>query len=198
MPCLKGKQRCGWHWLAAQPLETQREAARRRLSRAQARPGHVPRSRVPKALWPPQARWCAGCQSFVPLFYTQGSRCLACARAAARASHVERTYGLAGSEEDALRIWQGDRCFVCGRKFARRQPAVDHDHVTSGVRGLLCSDDKFGCNVTLRRLLGDLEACRRLVAYVEKWPLERMRSGEPPWVYELAAPDDTEDGPPPF
>lgn len=196
-PAMKQRQRCGWHVLAREPITRQAEAAERRLAAAQARPGFVHRARMPAEQWPAGARWCAGCQSFVPLFYVRGSRCLACARAGARASHVRRTYGLDGDEERALHRWQGGRCFVCGRRATTRELAVDHDHVTGAVRGLLCSDDTFGCNVTLRRLLGDLDAARRLVAYVEKWPLQRMRDGEPPVRYG-SPPAAPATDPPPF
>lgn len=188
-PAMKGKRKCGWHWLADQPMETQARAASSRLSKA----AGPRRSRVSQA--PPGCRWCSGCQSFVPLFYTRGSRCLADARAAARASHVARTYSITAAEELALSAWQSGRCFVCGRKAKTRSLAVDHDHETGEVRGLLCSDDKYGCNVLLRRILGDPAAAARLLAYTERTPLERMRAGEPAWQFSEPVEDI---GVPPF
>jgi hypothetical protein len=173
-PARKGEQKCDWHWLMAAPLEVQIAAAEIREGRARTR-----RARVPASEWPDGGRWCAGCQSFVPTFYTRGSRCLACSHRAARASHVARTYAIDPLEEARLRRWQMGRCWVCGRRAMTRELAVDHDHVTGEVRGLLCSDDKYGCNVLLRMVLGDPEMARRLLAYVEKWPLQRMRDGEP-------------------
>ena len=193
LPAAKGRQVCGWHVLIKAPLDAQESAAAWRLARAP-----LPhRPRVSKELWPPSARWCAGCQSFVPEFYCRGSRCLACHRRAARASHVERTYDITGDEEAALRAWQGGRCFICGRRALTRQLATDHDHESGAVRGMLCSDDKFGCNVALRRLLGDVEAARRLLAYVERSPLSRMRDGDPPWRY-VETPERDDVGPAPF
>lgn len=193
---MTGKQRCGWHWLATRTLAEQLAAAETRLARAQARPGYVFRARVPQAEWPAGGRWCSGCQSMIPLFYVSGSQCKACRGRSQRASHVQRTYGLDPAEEHDLLAWQGGRCFICGRRQATRRLAVDHDHVTGAVRGLLCSDDEHGCNVLLRRLLADEAAAQRLVAYVQKTPIARMRDGEPPWRYTEAPQRD--DGPPPF
>lgn len=149
----------------------------------------------PRADWPAGWRWCSGCLSLVPLWYCSGSRCGPCERRARRARHVETTYGISGDEERALKAWQGGKCFICGRRAVTRELAVDHDHATGAVRGLLCSDDEYGCNVLLRRLLADEAAAQRLVAYVQKHPLDRMRDGEPPWAWISPAPDDS---PPPM
>lgn len=182
-PKKKGVHRCVWHWLERQPVERQVAAAQWRLQRAMAKPDFVHRPRVPKDQWPAGGRWCAGCQSFIPDHYVRGSRCRACASQAAYASHVRRTYEITEAEYAQLLEWQGGRCFVCGAVPRARRLAVDHDHVTNEVRGLLCASDEWGCNVSLRRLLGDLEAAKRLVAYVEMRPLERMRRGEQPPSY---------------
>src|SRR5690242_2005107 len=148
---MRGKQQCQWHWLLKQPAMAQAAALRQRLRLAE---GSERRARVPAAEWPKGERWCAGCQSFVPLFYCSGSRCRACASGANHASHVEKTYGLEPGEYDALYALQGGRCYVCGRKSTRRL-AVDHDHVTGAPRGLLCPDPERGCN---HKVLGPLEA----------------------------------------
>jgi hypothetical protein len=194
-PSMKGYRRCYWHWVAKQPLPVQQQQAIRRREKAEGALGYVFHARM--AGIAPGARWCSGCQRVVPDFYVQGSRCKAHSRMAARASHIERTYDITAAEADDLLQWQGGRCFICGRKVVRRNLAVDHDHVTNAVRGLLCSDSEFGCNVLLRRLLGDRGAAERLLAYVAKSPLDRMRAGEPPWDWRVAKPS-RDDGEPPF
>jgi hypothetical protein len=151
--------------------------------------------RVPAQQWPAGGRWCSRCQSMVPLWYTSGSQCRACRSRSQRAGHVLRTYGLSPDEERDLLAWQGGRCFICGRRAVSRRLAVDHDHATGAVRGLLCSDANFGCNVLLRRLLADEGAARRLVAYVQRSPIDRMRAEEPAWRY--GAPPPSDDGQPP-
>lgn len=184
--CWRAKSRysskwCDWHWMMRQPIEEQIEFAGRRLSRAEKAPGYERRARIAKTEWPAGHRWCAGCQSFIPDFYARGSRCRACASQAAHASHIKRTYDLTETEYRELFAFQGGRCYVCGVETRASRLAVDHDHASGAVRGLLCANDQWGCNVSLRRLLGDLAAAQALLRYVERSPLERLRSGEPPY-----------------
>jgi len=159
-------------------MMAQLEAAQQRLAHAQAQPGYVYRARVPKKEWPEGKRWCAGCQWFCPLDQMRGSRCRACASKAAHASRMKGIYGISGEQYDALYAWQDGRCYICGKRTKKRL-AVDHNHATGAVRGLLCADNEWGCNVALRVILDDLEAAQRLVSYIAKEPLARMLAGEP-------------------
>lgn len=170
------KNRCTWHWLLGQPIEVQVKAARLRGQSAKELGIEIARRKDA----PEGERWCAGCQTFVPLFYAQGSRCRACNSAATHASHVKRTYNLDPGEYEALLRWQDGRCYICRQTPRVRRLAVDHDHATGRVRGLLCANDEWGCNVALRRLLHDPIAGRRLYEYATLPPLERMRAGESP------------------
>jgi hypothetical protein len=179
-----GRHKCQWCYLATLPILEQVARAQMRLEWAQAQPGFVHRSRVSPKLWPKGERWCSGCQWFVPVEYTSGSRCKACASKAAHARRVNTTYGLTGEEYEALFKWQDGRCFICGKRTVKRL-AVDHHHGTGAIRGLLCANDEWGCNVALRVILDDLDAARRLVDYIRKPPLQRMRSGEDgPFTHE--------------
>lgn len=168
---------CGWHWSARQPIEVQVHAALWRLEQT---PADQRRARVPNREWPAGYRWCAGCQTMAPLWYCQGSRCKACASRASHGQHIQRTYGLSQEDYDALLAWQGGRCYIC-RKVPRgnRRLAVDHDHISGAVRGLLCANDEWGCNRAVLGVIQDLEMARRVVAYYEMHPLDRMRSGQP-------------------
>jgi len=137
-PAIKGRQFCKWHHLMRQSSDVQAQAA---ADRRENQLGHdlaVFQARVPKEKWPEGERWCAGCQSFVPLFYCSGSRCKACASSAAHEKRLESTYGI--SPEDYLRIFaaQGGRCGICRNKPRTIRFAVDHDHKTGEVRGILC------------------------------------------------------------
>lgn len=180
--------RCDWCWLAKQPIEKQVDFAERRLLRAQRRPDFVYRARVPKQLWPEGWRWCSGCQCMVPERYVRGSRCRACASQAAHASHVERTYGINEETYSALLRWQAGRCYICGKLPQSKRLAVDHDHRTGAVRGLLCANDEWGCNRSLATILNDLEAAERALQYVQQSPLERMLAGQPAVVSPSPAP----------
>lgn len=134
MPSGKLSPMCYWHRIARTPMNAQIREADKRL--AAAREPH--RKRVPEAFWPPLERWCAGCQAFVPLWYCTGSRCRACAARSRQAQHREKTYGLGQEGYDALNLLQGGKCAICRKRQLDRAIAVDHDHKTGAVRGLLC------------------------------------------------------------
>lgn len=175
----KGKRVCGWHWLLKQPIEVQIEWADKRGAAARAREGHVERLRVPKEEWPAGGRWCSECQGFIPWVYVQGSKCKAHSSRATHASMVKRVYDISGEEYAALLEWQGGRCYICRQVPRVRRLAVDHDHATGAVRGLLCANDEWGCNTTLRRLLNSVEMAQRALEYVTKWPYDRWQEEMP-------------------
>lgn len=82
-------------------------------------------------------------------------------------ARVTKVYGLTAEEYDRLYAHQGGRCAICRRATgASRRLAVDHDHRTGEVRGLLCKSDN--------RLLGfardDVEFFQRAVAYLTEPP----------------------------
>lgn len=137
-PKMKGKQSCVWHWLLRQSSDVQAAYA---VDRREAQLGHdnaVYQARVASEKWPEGERWCASCQSFVPLFYCTGSRCKACASMASHAARLEKTYGIDAAEYDRIFKLQGGRCFICRNKPATIRFAVDHDHQDEDVRGILC------------------------------------------------------------
>ena len=137
-PALKGRQFCYWHALMRMSSDEQAAEANRRLMAWVARCGDLRRTRVPQSDWPEGERWCAGCQSFVPKFYTSGSRCKACVSAAAHAARLEKTYGIDAAEYERIFAKQGRRCAICGNRSRTIRFAVDHDHKTGAVRGILC------------------------------------------------------------
>jgi hypothetical protein len=155
--------------LAKQPAAVQTHWARERFLAA---PPQNRVARVPAAKWPAGTRFCSGCRSFVPLFYTSGSRCRACASAAGHARAIEKTYGLTIRQYNELLRLQGGACAICGKVPRSRRLAVDHDHVTGEVRGLLCASGDFGCNKGLGYFNDDVELLRRAVAYLDSPPAE--------------------------
>jgi hypothetical protein len=188
-PLLEGKHSCLWHWLATQPIELQTEWAdqRRRIAEdawhnaateAQRAGGYPHRSRVAETEWPEGHRWCAECQTMIPLFYCRGSRCVAHASRAAHASMVKTKYDFTREDYENLLAWQRGRCYICQQVPRSKRLAVDHDHRTDQVRGLLCANDEWGCNSTLRRLLNDKGMAKRALEYVERTPWERLQAGE--------------------
>lgn len=177
-PAHHGKRRCIWHLMAEDwPADQQIEAAKGRRAAAE---GRDYRARVPSKEWPPGERWCSGCQGYVPLFYCSGSRCRAHESLASHGARIESIYGITREEYEALLALQGGRCAICGRQPKTKRLAVDHDHDTGEVRGLLCTSDQFGCNLAIvgnleQSPLGALKAAKNIVAYFEQAPLSRMR-----------------------
>lgn len=127
--------------------------------------------RPPKDSWPAGTQFCGVCRSFVPIWYSRSSRCKACASAAAHAKGIEKTYGVELRAYNAILRAQGGRCGICRSVPRSARLAVDHDHATGQVRGLLCKR----CN---HDLLGaahdDVEVLRRAVAYLESPPATRL------------------------
>jgi hypothetical protein len=55
-----------------------------------------------------------------------------------RDSYLQKNYGLSIDEYDLLLRSQGNGCAICGGKSGGKNLAVDHDHKSGEVRGLLC------------------------------------------------------------
>lgn len=88
--------------------------------------------------------------------------------------HIQNTYGLAPGQYDALLAAQGGRCAICRRATGKtRRLAVDHDHQTGEVRGLLCSP----CN---RELIGrhPPDALQRAIDYLTNPPARTILTNE--------------------
>jgi DNA-directed RNA polymerase subunit RPC12/RpoP len=90
------------------------------------------------------------------------------------------TYGITGEQYDDLLRRQEGNCAICGRhnlEFSRKL-AVDHDHHTLEIRGILCQS----CN---REIIGKLrgregaEILRKAADYLDKeytgWIIPKKR-----------------------
>jgi hypothetical protein len=170
--------RCYWHALLELPIDEQIGYAEKREAKARAVDGFTERPRVAAAEWPEGTRWCSGCQWFVPVFYTQGSRCKACGSKAAYSSYLKSEYNITYDDYKAMYDWQGGRCYICRRAPKKKRLAIDHDHVTGEVRGLLCADSDRGCNHAILGNITSLDMARRIVSYLENPPLKMIRAGQ--------------------
>ena len=171
------KHRCAECVLTKAPMVEQVQAAKVRREEALARGPE--RKRVPEAEWPEGRRWCAGCQSFRRLkldVARSASRCRPCASSASHASRTKATYGITPEEYEALLEYQGGVCAICLQRPVTKRLAVDHNHRTGAVRGLLCSR----CNHDLLGALHDsLGVALRAVQYLGLPPARSVLEGHP-------------------
>ena len=74
-------------------------------------------------------------------------------------------YGLSIAAYDILLAKQNNKCAICPIHISEsaRRFAVDHDHVTGDVRGLLC----FRCNAGIGKFNDDPAMLKLAVAYLE-------------------------------
>lgn len=135
-----GRHRCVTCQLRHEPIGDQVAAARRRLAMVP-EDMRVKRSKKIEVQAPAGTSWCAGCQSFRDLadFAKSATQCRACASAKTHAAAVAKTYGVTGDEYEALLQRQGGKCAICRARPRSKRLAVDHNHTTGAVRGLLCS-----------------------------------------------------------
>lgn len=95
-----------------------------------------------------------------------------------RNSHLKRTFGITLDDYNQMLAAQGGVCAICGKPPGETRPnqgrkqgrpvrpllAVDHDHVTGKVRGLLC----LPCNRGIGFLEDDPETVRAALHYLER------------------------------
>lgn len=80
--------------------------------------------------------------------------------------HVKSKYGITRDDYEAMMEAQGGACAICLRApEPGRHLAVDHEHDTGRVRGLLCRT----CNSALGLFYENTDSMRRAIAYLESW-----------------------------
>lgn len=96
--------------------------------------------------------------------------------------HVWATYRITEAEYWRLYEVQGGRCYICKKakgigpdNKGRRYLAVDHNHFTGAVRGLLCSGSLSANTCNRLIALYDVQALERAVEYLRKPPAFKLR-----------------------
>lgn len=86
-------------------------------------------------------------------------------KAKARRIRLRGVYGITPEDYDAMLASQNGVCAICERNDPRGQRlAIDHDHVTGAVRGLLCR----ACNTALGLLDDDIVRLARMRRYLRR------------------------------
>lgn len=80
----------------------------------------------------------------------------------ARRSRLKRLFNITPEEYDAILELQDGVCDICKRPPGKTRLAVDHDHKTGLVRGLVC----WQCNSALAKLADDVHRAYRAWQYL--------------------------------
>jgi hypothetical protein len=87
-------------------------------------------------------------------------------RSSVRNSKLKKLYGITANDYSALLIQQKSVCAICKEQCKTgRYLAVDHDHKTGKVRGLLC----VRCNNAIGFLKDSITLLRNAADYLEQY-----------------------------
>jgi len=77
-----------------------------------------------------------------------------------------KLYGITLDDYNKMFAEQDGKCFICGTHVCStgRALAVDHDHETGKVRGLLCAN----CNTALGKFNDDVELLKKAIDYLRR------------------------------
>lgn len=85
-----------------------------------------------------------------------------------RMGHLQRKYNMTTTQYEDLHSKQSGKCAICGqeetaqRRGNIKKLAVDHDHVSGRLRGLLCSN----CNIGLGKFKDSKEYLNSAIRYL--------------------------------
>ena len=101
-------------------------------------------------------------------------RCTPCkkrrASEKAHGSVLQTKYGITSDEYASMLNEQNGVCWICGGKSGKKRLAVDHDHKTGEVRGLLCKR----CNRMLGYYRDNAESFEKAAVYLRTIPSRRV------------------------
>jgi hypothetical protein len=83
-----------------------------------------------------------------------------------RRCQLRRNYGLSLEDYEAMLVAQGGVCAICGDSSpgpVQKHFAVDHDHDSGKIRGLLC----FPCNTGIGGLRDDVLLVEKALSYLK-------------------------------
>lgn len=82
-----------------------------------------------------------------------------------RKCELKLRYNLTLKEYENLILEQNNKCSICSKELnGKKEPAVDHDHITGKVRSLLCST----CNMGLGNFKDNTSLLSEAILYLER------------------------------
>jgi hypothetical protein len=79
-------------------------------------------------------------------------------------TRLQREFGITLAEYNQMLVQQNGGCAICNRLPGKRRVAVDHDHETGIVRGLLCTQ----CNQMLGLTRDSVTTLQSAIEYLSK------------------------------
>jgi hypothetical protein len=87
-----------------------------------------------------------------------------------RRHYLKKEFGITIEQYDVMFESSNGCCYICGKPETAKKPngqprriAVDHDHATGQVRGLLCTN----CNHVIGHAKDNVEVLRAAINYLE-------------------------------
>jgi len=77
--------------------------------------------------------------------------------------YLRRLYGIGIEDKKAMIKDQAGKCPICQRKLSKLRTAIDHNHETGEVRGVLCHN----CNRMLGEAKENIETLKRAINYLK-------------------------------
>lgn len=106
--------------------------------------------------------------------YRFNSSCKSCGNALTknrtkyqRKYNLNKKFNLTIEQYNSILISQNNTCAICGvdAKLQNKKLAVDHNHSTGNIRGLLCSS----CNTGIGLLKDDIKVLNSAIKYLHKY-----------------------------
>ena len=76
-----------------------------------------------------------------------------------------KKYGLTIEDQEKMLQIQKNKCLICGCNLKNKKFCIDHDHVTGGVRGILCNNCNAGIGLLGDNLNGLIKAVKYLLNF---------------------------------
>jgi len=91
----------------------------------------------------------------------------------AKSIYLKYKYGITLDQYNEMFLAQNGVCAICGNSetYNKRSLAVDHDHITGVVRGLLCLD----CNAGIGHLKDNPEYLQNAITYLSNQQINSTR-----------------------